>query len=246
MSDANQSEVRAPAMEQRLETLAEFRASFAYGSRTDLLFKFLKRLSDDEAAEFVRALLEGLGESADDGDFGRVLDLMYEWNVRGYAPATGALHGNWIYEDGPFRPLAKPLAQSRLALFTTTGHFVEGDDPRPFGVENMSQEAAVGRIGEFLKAEAILSRIPVDTPRENLRVRHPGYDIRAVRRDPNVALPLDRLRELAAGGALGALHEEAYSFVGATAQTPLLRKFAPEWAGMLRAQEVDAVLLVPV
>jgi D-proline reductase (dithiol) PrdB len=90
-----------------------------------------------------------------------------------------------------------------------------------------------------------LSSIPIATPSSNLRVRHGGYDIRAAARDPNVVLPLDRLRDLAAEGVIGELAPRAYSFVGAAAQTPLRRESAPGWAAMLRGEGVDAVVLVP-
>src|SRR3990172_1612313 len=97
------------------ETLEAFKNSFSYGSRTDLLFKFLKRLPDAEAAEFLRALLEKLGATVDDGDVGRLLDHVYEWNVRGYATEAEEAR-SWIYDEGPFTPLAKPLSQVRLGL----------------------------------------------------------------------------------------------------------------------------------
>ena len=230
------------AMEQN-ETLAMFRKSFAYGSRTDLLFKFIKNLSDGDAAEFLRGLLEKLGETIDDGGLERLLDHVYQWNVKGY------LHEHedrWQYDAGPFTPLEKPLAECRLGLLTTSGHFVAGDDPEPFGVKNMTQQEAIPRIMDFIRSEPVLSTIPIGTPPEKLCLRHPGYDIRGVWKDHNVALPLDRLRELAGEGAIGELLPDAFSFVGATAQTPLLKKMAPQWAVMLKARDVDAMLLVPV
>ncbi|MBI3994210.1 MAG: hypothetical protein HY342_13130 [Candidatus Lambdaproteobacteria bacterium] len=227
------------------ETLEAFKNSFSYGSRTDLLFKFLKRLPDAEAAEFLRALLEKLGETVDDGDVGRLLEHIYEWNVRGYATEVEEAR-SWIYDEGPFTPLAKPLSQSRLGLLTASGHFVAGHDPEPFGVKDMTQAEAVPRIQEFLRGPPQLNVIPIDTPAERLRVRHPGYDIRAVLSDPNVALPLAPLREAATAGVIGGLAAEAYSFVGATAQTPLIHEHAPRWVERMRAQHVDAVLLVPV
>ncbi|RMF92098.1 MAG: hypothetical protein D6736_04075, partial [Nitrospinota bacterium] len=146
----------------------------------------------------------------------------------------------------PFTPLRKPITAARLALLTSSGHFVAGDDPQPFGVKEMTQEEAVRRIGDFLKAPPQLSAIPIDTPRDRLRVRHGGYDIRGAERDPNVVLPLDRLRELAGEGRIGELLPTAYSFVGAAAQTPLLKKSAPQWARMLQEQGAEAVLMVPV
>ena len=54
----------------------------------------------------------------------------------------------------------------------------------------MTQEEASDRIGEFLKAEPSLSAIPFETPEENLRVRHGGYDIRSAQADPNVVFPI--------------------------------------------------------
>ena len=225
------------------ETLAMFRKSFAYGSRTDLLFKFMKNLSDGDTAEFLRGLLEKLGETIDDGGLERLLEHVYQWNVKGYLHER---EDQWQYDTGPFTPLEKPLAECRVGLLTASGHFVAGEDPEPLGVKNMTQAEAIPRIMEFIRSEPILSTIPVDTPPENLRLRHPGYDIRGVRRDHNVALPLDRLKELAGEGVIGELLPDAFSFVGATAQTPLRKKLAPQWAGMLKARKVDAMLLVPV
>ena len=84
---------------------------------------------------------------------------------------------------------------STVGLISSSGHFVEGDDPRPFGVEAMTQAEAEQRIDEFLREAPVLSEIPSDTPPEALVVRHGGYDVTSTRRDPNVAFPSDRLRE---------------------------------------------------
>ena len=71
--------------EHQPETVEAFRRSFSYGSRTDLLFKFLaaRNLTDQEAAEFFRGLLERLGDSLDTGDWSGVTRHVYEWQVRG-------------------------------------------------------------------------------------------------------------------------------------------------------------------
>lgn len=226
------------------ESFEEFARSFFYGSRSDLLFKFLKDLPSAEAAEFFRRLLEKVGQTVDDGDVDRLLDHVYEWQVRGYSPAAGSKRP-WSYDAAPFTALERPLADCRLALVTSSGHFMAGDDPRPFGVEAMSQREAEARIGEFIRSAPQLSAIPVDTPPERLRVRHGGYDIRAARADPEVALPLVRLREMEQEGVIGELAPEAWSFVGAAAQGRV-RQLAPEWAAKLHEDAVDAVLLVPV
>lgn len=79
------------------ETFEEFRRSFYYGSRSDLHFKFLASLSDENDAEFVRQLLETLGDVFDTGRYGRVRELVYDWQVRAYAGEA-----KYPYDDGPF------------------------------------------------------------------------------------------------------------------------------------------------
>lgn len=232
---------------QEPESFDEFKNSFSYGSRTDLLFKFVKNLSAADAARFIELLFQQIGASADDGDLGRILDHVYEWQVRGYAPRVPAAgRPAWTYESGPFARMQKPASLARVALLTSSGHFVEGDDPRPFGVAEMSQEEATRRIDEFLKEAPTLSVIPSDTPAARLRVRHGGYDIRGALADPNVSFPLERMRDLAAARVIGELAPEAYSFVGASAQGRIIEECGPRWTALMKERGVDAVVLVPV
>jgi len=222
------------------ETFEQFRKSFSYGSRTDLTFKFLANLTDEDAAKFIQGLLHRLGDAHDDGDFGRIWEHVVQGQVQAYSSKV-----EWTYTEGPFQPLRKEISKCRLALLTSSGHFVEGDDPEPLGVKNMTQEEAVQRVKEFLKEEPKLSAIPSGTPRERLRVRHGGYDIRGALRDPNVVFPLERLREMEKQGKFGELAPQAYSFVGACAQLRLLKQAGPQWVSMLKQQPVDAALLIP-
>jgi D-proline reductase (dithiol) PrdB len=222
------------------ESFEQFKKSFSYGSRNDLSFKFLANLPDAEAAKFLQGLLQKLGDAYDDVDFGRIWEHVIQGQVQGYSSKV-----EWTYPEGPFQPLKKPLSRSRLVLLTSSGHFVEGDDPQPLGVKNMTQEEAVQRVKEFLKEEPKLSAIPIDTPRERLRVRHGGYDIRGALRDPNVVFPLERLREMKKEGRVEELAPQAYSFVGACAQLRLLKEAGPQWVAMLKQQSVDAAFLVP-
>ncbi len=226
------------------ETFEAFKNSFFYGSRTDLSFKFLQSLPAGEAAEFLAAVLKEIGAGFDDGDLSRLHQLVYEWQVRAYAGQPGAARYR-VYDDGPFTLPTKPVADSRVGLLTSSGHFVAGDDPQPLGVADMTQEEAIIRMGEFLRTPPELSVIPATTPRRDLRVRHGGYDIRSAERDPNVTFPLEVLADAAADGAIGAVADEAYSFVGATAQTRL-RRVIPDWIARIVAARIDVLLLVPV
>jgi D-proline reductase (dithiol) PrdB len=226
------------------ESFEEFKSSFSYGSRSDLSFKFLKHLDDADAAEFFRQILREVGDAYDTGDVTGLIDIAYEAQIAGYAPDPDEPYP-YTYDDRPFAPLAKPLSESRVGLVTSSGHFVAGDDPEPFGVKDMTQQEAHDRIGEFLREAAVLSAIPRDAPAENLVVRHGGYDIRSALRDPNVTFPRDRLVEAEERGRIGELAHTLYSFPGATAQGRVKRA-AREWASQLVADEIDVVLLVPV
>lgn len=229
------------AQEGKVESFEEFKDSFDYGSRTDLNFKFLALLSPREAAEFFRDLLWKLGDSFDDRDAGRLIRHAYEWQVRAYAG-----HDRWQYDEAPFTHFETTVAQARIGLVTSSGHYVQGDDPHPFGEQAMSQEEAVARIDDFVKTRPKLSSIPAHTPLEDLRVRHAGYDIRAAKSDPNVVFPLQILRDLQAEGLIGELAPQAFSFVGATSQRRLLKQAGPEWLERVRGMHVDGLLLVPV
>jgi hypothetical protein len=223
------------------ESFEAFKNSFSYGSRSDLNFKFLKHLSEGDAARFIQMLFWKLGETIDDGEVERLVAHIIDAQAQAYSgPAR------FVYDSGPFTPVTRPVAQLRLALLTSSGHFVEGDDPRPFGVENMTQAEAEARIDDFLKEAPRLSEIPLDTEAARLRVRHGGYDIRGALADPNVNFPIGRLRELLAEGRLNQLHPTAYSFTGACAQTPLLTHTGPEWVRRFQGQGIEAAVLVPV
>lgn len=223
------------------ESFEEFKNSFAYGSRTDLNFKFLAGLPDQEAARFFQELLRKLSDAFDDGQLDQIVDHVYEWQVRAYAG-----EGSWTYTEGPFTPLRKPLSESRLVLISSSGHFVEGEDPEPFGVKNMTQAEAAERILQCIRSEPTLSVIPVGTPNEKLRARHGGYDVRGARTDPNVVFPHEILLDLEEEGVIGELAPEAYSFVGACSQRRLLKESGPEWVRLLQKRDLDAALLVPV
>ena len=72
-----------------------------------------------------------------------------------------------------------------------------------------------------------------------------NFDRTGFQQDHNVVLPIDRLNELAADGTIGSVASVHYSFMGATHPAKLERT-ARHLAGLLKQDQVDAVLLVPV
>ena len=86
------------------ETFVDFKNSFSYGSRPDLNFKFLKSLSEEEAATFFQELLWKLGDFINDGDGAALAEHLRAGQQRGYAAPS-----SFAYEAGPFTRLERPL-----------------------------------------------------------------------------------------------------------------------------------------
>jgi len=153
----------------------------------------------------------------------RLADLP-EWDRKGKLDKVKELGG---FDQ---RPWAKPppLGHCRIAIVTTAGLHRIGD--RPFG-----QRATDYRI------------IPGDTPATELVMSHQSvnFDRTGFQEDHNVAFPIDRLNDLARQGMIGSVAAYHYSFMGATQIRDLETK-ACELAGLLKKDDVDAVLLTPV
>lgn len=73
---------------------------------------------------------------------------------------------------------------------------------------------------------------------------HGGYDAAAAAQDPDRLVPLDAVRELTRRGELGALLDAYYVTCGNHGVLGQMQRHAREIAADLRAQHVDAVLLV--
>ncbi|MHB8765650.1 MAG: glycine/sarcosine/betaine reductase selenoprotein B family protein, partial [Deferrisomatales bacterium] len=89
--------------------------------------------------------------------------------------------------------------------------------------------------------------IPGDTTPGELVMSHisSNFDRTGFQQDVNAVFPLERLRELAAGGVIGSVAAYHYSFMGAT-DPRQLEATARGLAPLLRGDRVDAALLVPV
>jgi len=72
-----------------------------------------------------------------------------------------------------------------------------------------------------------------------------NFDRTGYQQDLNVIFPIDRLAELAAERVIDSVADFHYSFMGAT-RPDLLEPKARELAGLLKEDQVNAVLLVPV
>ena len=134
----------------------------------------------------------------------------------------------------PWAPLKKPLKDSRAALVSSAGLVGPGQDPFDDSI----------RGGDYSFRE-----IPADTDVFTLMDTHRSdlYDHSGLRQDPNLAFPLERMREIAQSGRIGSLNRRHLSFMGSiTAPNRLVKKSAPPAVHKLLEDGVDIALLVPV
>ena len=103
--------------------------------------------------------------------------------------------------------------------------------------------------GSVRGGDVTFRRIPNDVDISDLVDTHrsESFDHTGLSSDPNVAFPLNRVRELAESGRLGSLAPTHLSLMGSiTAPGRLVRDTAPEAANSLLHDSVDVALLVPV
>lgn len=145
-----------------------------------------------------------------------------------YSPRPGDPVANAV------TPLQKPLSTCKVALITTAGLSLPDQAPFDLTIRN---------------GDSSFREIPSDISPQLLEMnqRSWSFDQTGILRDRNLALPLDRLREMQERGEIGALAPYCYSFMGSiVGPAKLMKESAPEVARRLKADGVDVVLLTPV
>ena len=134
----------------------------------------------------------------------------------------------------PWSPLPRPLAECQVAVVTSAGFVVSGQVPFDGSVRGGDTSYRI------IPADVDVRRL-IDCQRSE------AFDHGGMRRDANLAFPLDRLRELVMRGRIGAVGPRHLSFMGSiTAPGRLIRGSAPAAARVLVEDQTDAALLVPV
>jgi D-proline reductase (dithiol) PrdB len=137
-------------------------------------------------------------------------------------------------EPVPCARLAKPIEECRVALVSSAGLVAPGD--RPFDVEMKGGDPS-WRI--------IPRGVEVDRLEEGHRSA--AFDRSGLAVDRNLALPLDRLEEMAAAGEIGDVAPRHVSLMGSvTAPSRLIRHSLPRIVTELLEDGVDVALLAPV
>jgi D-proline reductase (dithiol) PrdB len=139
----------------------------------------------------------------------------------------------------PWAPFAPRLAGATIALLTSAGLHLEGSQP-PFDLERERQEPTWG--------DPSWRRIPAAVTSPELGMCHLHVNPADVLADHNVALPLDRLRELVGEGVVGAVAPEHVSVMGYQERSleGWRSTTLPEILDLLRGEAADGVVLAPV
>lgn len=131
------------------------------------------------------------------------------------------------YESEPW-VAPRQLADRRISIVSTAGLQRRGDRPFDMG----SNDYRV---------------IPGNTPSADIVMSHvsTNFDRSGFQQDVNVALPIDRLRELATEKKIGSAADFHYSFMGAT-DPAAMKPQVDRMVELMTSDGVDTVLLVPI
>ena len=162
--------------------------------------------------------------------------IPYLQRIRDYYKALGyGAPYEWAhYSDVPFRPLAKPLSRSRVALVTTAA---------PFQPDKGDQ----GPGAPYNAAAKFYTVYSGDTAKDHdLRISHIAIDRKhTTAEDPATYFPLTELRRRAASGRIGSIAPRFHGAPTNRSHRVTLEVDCPEIVARCKADGVDAVILVP-
>lgn len=138
----------------------------------------------------------------------------------------------WTVNDSaPLTPLSKPLTACTVTLLTSGG--ISRRESPPWNPD--------------ARNDFRLDAIPSNTPEDGFQIFDSYYDHTETDRDINTIFPLQRLRELAEEGVIGAVAARLWSgFMGRIYKRTALQEVeAPAFARKLLDDGVDMLVAVP-
>jgi len=161
----------------------------------------------------------------------------YLQRIRDYYQALGyGAPYRWAhYAEVPFQPLARPLAECRVALITTAA---------PYQPEKGDQGpgASYNGAAKFYRVYSGDSALDHD-----LRISHIGYDrTHTTAEDSNSWFPLAQLRRAAAAGLIGEVTLRFHGMPTNRSHRTTIETDCPELLARVREGKADAVVLVAV
>lgn len=135
-----------------------------------------------------------------------------------------------VIEEPPANAsVKKPLEESTVALVSTAGILLEGDEL--FDIKNGDPSYRI---------------IPDSASNANIAINHGHYDIKEALKDVNVVFPIERLKEFVEEGVIKKVAKHHYGLMGYIPQVnKLIKKSAPEIADQMVEDGVDVAILSP-
>lgn len=164
------------------------------------------------------------------------LPIRYIERTRSYYAGLGygAPYAWAQFAEVPFRRLARPLAQARVALVTTAAPFQPGKGDQGPG-------APYNADAKFYAVYSLDAGADHD-----LRISHVAIDRdHTTAEDPNSHFPLPALRRAAAAGRIGAVAPRLHGLPTNRSHRATLGTDCPELVARCRADAADAAILVP-
>jgi D-proline reductase (dithiol) PrdB len=160
----------------------------------------------------------------------RFLPRSFRPLYEGRGPFPGEEHPVWA-------PFEKRLSQSRIALLTSAGIYMKESDP--FDLDGERARPDWG--------DPSWRSIPADAKKGELGVAHLHINDADILADPEIALPMRLLAQLAGEGVVGAAVASHVAVMGFQdrALSDWRQQTAPQIAAHLREQGADALVLAP-
>lgn len=134
----------------------------------------------------------------------------------------------------PWAPLRKPLRECRVAIGSSAGFSLPGQEPFD---------------DAFRGGDPTFRVVPGDADVRGFQENHrsESFDHAGIQADPNLGFPLEPLRALQRDGVIGEVAPRHLSFMGSiTAPGRLTRETAPVAVKAWVEDQVDLALFVPV
>lgn len=158
----------------------------------------------------------------------RYIDRIREYYLSKYNNPYRWAH----FEDVPFAPLRKPLAESRVVLITTS----------QIAARNVERKDSDG-----MQNAGGMYSLPADTPLDLLYSPADNYDAAATTLDDVDAFyPTTRLHEAVESGRIGSLTERFHGVFNAYSQRRTRERDIPAVLERCREDGADVAVLTPV
>jgi len=158
--------------------------------------------------------------------------IRYVDALNNYYGAMGNPPYKWtVHDSAPLHQLDKPLAECRVSLLTSGG----------------VSQCAMPAFNPDARNDHRLDAIGQDVDSQDFQIHDSYYDHSDAEQDINCIFPIDRMRELANEGVIGALADRLWSgFMGRIYDRSKVREESgPAFAEALRDDRVDILLAAP-